>query len=446
VATHRVLTVADKRAALGVGVVMTVVLVAFETMAVAASMPAVSDDLNGDRLYGLAFSAYMLANLVTIVAAAERADRRGPLPPFGAGLVLFGAGLVVAGAAGSMVVVVLGRALQGAGAGALTSVLYVAIGRAWPPGEQARMFAWLSAGWVVPSLAAPALAGLVTDTVGWRWVFLGLLPLLPVVALLAGPALRRLGPPSEVARGAGQRRVLTAAALAVGVAVSLTALQEPGVLLLVVPVAAVPAVLAARRLLPPGTWRARRGLPAAVSARLSVNVAFAAPETFLPLAATRLHGASTFVAGAILSAASLSWTAGAAISARARERAPDALVRTGFLVMAASIALTAPIAIESWPLWAVVASWALTGFGIGTIYNTTSASAMSAATEGGQGRVGSQLSIADALGIALASGVGGALVGLADRGSIGLSGALAVVFAGAVVMALAGAARGSRVG
>src|SRR5215216_3810697 len=116
--------------ALAAGVVMAITMNAFEAMSVATAMPAVAEDLGGDALYGAAFSAYMLANLISIVAAGEQADRRGPARPFIGAILVFAAGLVVAGLAPTMLVVVIGRALQGAGAGALASVAYVAVGRA----------------------------------------------------------------------------------------------------------------------------------------------------------------------------------------------------------------------------------------------------------------------------------------------------------------------------
>ena len=51
------------------------------------------------------------------------------------------------------------------------------------------MFAVLSTAWVVPALAGPALAGFIADSFGWRWVFLGLVPLVAVAAAITMPAM-----------------------------------------------------------------------------------------------------------------------------------------------------------------------------------------------------------------------------------------------------------------
>jgi MFS family permease len=431
--------------ALAVGMVMAITMNAFEAMSVATAMPAVAEDLGGDALYGAAFSAYMLANLIAIVAAGEQADRRGPALPFIGAITVFAAGLLVAGFAPTMLIVVAGRALQGAGAGALASVAYVAVGRAWPVERQPHIFALLAAAWVVPSLIAPAAAGFVSEEFSWRWVFLGLLPLLPVLAALALPALGALGAPT---RPVAPSRVGRAVVLAAGAGLVVTGLaaENPAVLVgLAIPglLLAVPALA---RLLPPGIGHAARGTAAAVVARLFVGMAFFGTDTFIPLAATRIHGVTTLVAGLVITAASITWTLGAQWSARAAGRHdPGLTVRAGFIAVALGVVLTLPVVWESTPLWTTSLAWTVAGLGIGLVFNTTSVTAMAAALPGGEGLVASQLQIADALGFALVGGIGGALVGLADRGSVSLSSALAIQFGLSFVAAVVGAVLGGRV-
>ena len=144
--------------------------------------------------------------------------------------------------------------------GALIVVIYVSASRAYPAVMYGRMLALMSTAWVLPSLVGPGLAGLVADHASWRWVFAGLLPLLPVAIALTLPGLRTL----DRVEAAGPRRSLgPALVLTAGVGGFLAALElrEP---LLLVPLAVagiVVAGLALRRLLPPGTLRARAGCP-----------------------------------------------------------------------------------------------------------------------------------------------------------------------------------------
>ena len=125
--------------ALSIGLVLTVTLVGFEALAVATALPAAADDLGGVRLYGWVFSAFLLTSLVGIAFAGERSDAVGPASPYLLGLLLFGLGLVIGGLAPSMLLLVLARALQGLGAGAIPAVSYVVIGRAYPERLRPRM-------------------------------------------------------------------------------------------------------------------------------------------------------------------------------------------------------------------------------------------------------------------------------------------------------------------
>ena len=90
------------RRQLTVGLLLTITLVAFESLAVATVMPEVKDDLGGLALYGWVFSGFFLASLLGIVVSGRLADERGLGVPFTAGLVLFCVGLVVGGAGASV--------------------------------------------------------------------------------------------------------------------------------------------------------------------------------------------------------------------------------------------------------------------------------------------------------------------------------------------------------
>ena len=74
-----------------------VTAIGFEGLAVPTVLPAALDEFGGLPLYGWAFSGFLLASLVGITVAGSQADRRGPLPPFAAGVLLFAAGLLIAG-------------------------------------------------------------------------------------------------------------------------------------------------------------------------------------------------------------------------------------------------------------------------------------------------------------------------------------------------------------
>src|SRR5207237_8404553 len=124
-------------------------------MAVGAVMPVAALDLGGLDGYGWAFSAFMLASLVGAISAGQSADRRGSGAPARLGFAAFTAGLIVAGMAPAWSILLLGRALQGFGAGSLIAVAYVAIARGYPEGLRPRLLALLSSAWIMPALIGP---------------------------------------------------------------------------------------------------------------------------------------------------------------------------------------------------------------------------------------------------------------------------------------------------
>ena len=143
----------------------------------------------------MAFTATLAAGIVSIVWSGNLADRRGPRPPLLLGLVLFALGLVGAGLAPTMGVLVVARVVQGLGAGMTSTALYVLVTRIYPPRLHTAILAGFSAAWVVPSIAGPFVAGVIAQTIGWRWVF-GL----AIVVLRRGRGAAR----AASSRGCGQ--------------------------------------------------------------------------------------------------------------------------------------------------------------------------------------------------------------------------------------------------
>lgn len=432
---------------LAVGLVLGVTLVAFESTSVITALPTITDELGGDSLYGVTLAAYTLANLVALVAAGRMADRRGPRPTFILATATFLAGLFVSGFAGSMIVVVIGRLLQGAGAGGFAPIAYSLVKRAFPEERQPMMYVYLSAGWVLPSLVAPAFGGLVTDAFGWRWVFFGIVPLAVLVGVVGSTPMRAYGPVDAHADDDPQR-LFMAAAVAVGTGLFVLGLRaaQPAV----AGVSAIAGIAiglpALRRLLPAGFFHARRGQPAVLTCRLLATATFMGVDGFVPLAADRIHGASPIVQGFTIIGAALTWTTGQAIIARRTEVSPAAAVRIGFSLLFCGVALVSPVLVASWPLWATFLGWAVGGLGMGVLYNPTTVAAMSYADEGREGTISSQVQLVDALGFSLMGGIGGAVVAYADRNGGDLRGALGVSFALAATFAVVGfvASRGVR--
>ncbi|HEX7168095.1 MAG TPA: MFS transporter [Acidimicrobiales bacterium] len=432
-----------ERRGLAVGLVLTITMLAFEALGVSTAMPIVADDLDGVDLYGWAFTAALLGSLVGISLAGARVDRTGPGGPFLAGLALFAIGLVGAGTARSMPLLVAARFVQGLGVGGVPAVVYASIGRAFGERARARMFALLSSAWVVPGLVGPALSGTIAESVGWRWVFLGVLPFVAVNALLTAPALLRLGPPpSDPAR---DRRALRAThrntvGLALVLAAAAAALvgglntATPASLALSL-AGALAAIVPLRRLLPAGTFRAARGIPAAVATRGLHAAAFFSAQAFVPLALTDLRGQSATLAGIVLTGSTVTWTAGAWLQDhRGHVWGRATMVRRGLVLLIFGVAGMAAVVLPAVPTVVAALVWGVAGLGMGMAYSGLSLLVLAQAKPGQEGTASSALQLSEMLSVAVAAGLGGAAVAAADRGG-DLRPGIAAAFAISIVCA-----------
>ncbi|MBT2476013.1 MFS transporter, partial [Microbacterium sp. ISL-103] len=166
-----------------VGAVALIFLAAIEALAVTTVMPIVSEALDGRALYAVAFAGTLATSVIGMVAAGAWADARGPRGALYAAVSLFIAGLLLSGLAVTMDQFLIGRLVQGLGAGGQTVALYVVVARLYPPHLHGRVFAAFAAAWVVPSMIGPFLAGAVAEYLDWRWAFLGV-AVLTIVAFL----------------------------------------------------------------------------------------------------------------------------------------------------------------------------------------------------------------------------------------------------------------------
>jgi MFS family permease len=356
-----------------VGIVAVVTVVAIEAMAVTTVMPTVVRALHGLRYYSWGFTAYLLADIVGMVDAGQRTDRAGPSPSLLGGMLLFAVGLVVAATATDIWIFLLGRVLQGMGGGSLIVALYVVIARALPTSLHGRAFALTSAAWVVPSLVGPSLAGLVASTVGWRWVFGGMVPIALAGAVILLPCLRDISTDGNPADEAPLLSEPTHRNWASGLqlAIGLGAVQEAAQLadwwsVLIVAAGLSLAAAPLRRLLPAGSFRLSRGLAAVIVLRGLLTCAFFGAEAYLPLTLTRLHGGSPRTVGIPLTIASLGWSVGSWWQGR-RKSGRVGSMRAGFALVAAGIGLLVLVARPWTSLWLSIPIWTVAGAGIGLV-------------------------------------------------------------------------------
>lgn len=166
------------------GLMLSMFLVALDGTIVSTAMPTIAGDLNGFALYAWVPSVYLLTQSVTTPLYGKISDLFGRKHVLFTGIGLFLLGSVTSGAAPNMKLLILFRALQGLGAGAVFPVTTTIIGDIFTLEQRARMQGLFSSVWGISSVLGPLVGGTLVDNVGWRWIFYLNLPVGFVAVLL----------------------------------------------------------------------------------------------------------------------------------------------------------------------------------------------------------------------------------------------------------------------
>jgi MFS family permease len=443
-----------------IGLCSLILFVAFEAMAVTTVMPVIARQLDGTSLYTLAFAGSTAVSVVGMVLSGEWCDRHGPTLPLLLSTVLFMAGLAIAGLAPTMVVLVVGRLVQGIGGGGLIVAVYVLVARSYPPRLHPVIFVGFSTAWVVPSLVGPFVAGVLAQTVGWRWIFLAVIVMAAaglVMVRSVGP--RSTGHPAAARRRAGERSGLVGSGDAdtgtgvreAGTDVAIDAAGSPestpwkfsrliwavllaaAVLVLsaasdFTPVwrwtasvaAAIVLVVALRPLMPKGMLRAARGLPSVLGARILLAAAQFSAEVYVPYLLVDHFAFAPSIAGLALTGGAISWSGGSWLQGKLGTSAIGARISnrrwivTGMVFVCLGIAGTALVCALSSGAgsispYAIFGIWVFAGLGMGIATPRLSVMMLAYSIPADQGFNSSAQSIADSAGGA----IGVATVGLA---------------------------------
>ena len=181
---------ARRRWAVVAGVMTGMAIAALEATVVGTAMPTVIAALGGINHYSWVFSAYLVTSTVTVPVWGKLSDLYGRRVMYQLGIGVFLLGTLLSGLAGSMTQLIIFRAIQGLGAGALIPLGMTIIGDIFTLKERSKMQAYFSGVWGLSSVVGPVIGGFITDQISWRWVFFINLPIGVVAALIIGFALK----------------------------------------------------------------------------------------------------------------------------------------------------------------------------------------------------------------------------------------------------------------
>lgn len=179
-----------RRWAVTIGVMTGMAIAALEATVVGTAMPTVIASLGGINHYSWVFSAYLVTSTVTVPVWGKLSDLYGRRLLYQLGIGVFLLGTLLSGMAGSMTQLIVFRAIQGLGAGALVPLGMTIIGDTFTLKERAKMQAYFSGVWGLSSVIGPVIGGFLTDQLSWRWVFFVNLPIGIAAALIIGFALK----------------------------------------------------------------------------------------------------------------------------------------------------------------------------------------------------------------------------------------------------------------
>lgn len=448
-------------------VMLSVALVAIDTTILATAVPAIVEDLGGFTQFPWLFSTYLLAQAVTTPIYGKLADVFGRKPLMLLGIGLFVLGSVLCAVAWSMTALIVFRAIQGLGAGAIQPASVTIMGDIYSVAERAVAQSYVAGVWATAAVVGPTLGGLFSEQLSWRWIFWINVPL----GALAAYVLARRFDESAAGTTRGERRPIDvggAVLLALAAGLLLLGLLEGGIRwawwspagvgIFVAAAVLLLAFVAVERRVPDPVlplWVFRdRVLNAATIGAFVVGMLMLGVTSYVPVYAQRVLGAGAVTAGLAVAALAIGWPIAASSAGRFYLRLgfrPCLLAGSLFGVLGTGIVLLVG---PGSPVWLLALGCLVLGLGLGYVASPSIVAAQSAVSWSHRGvATGTNMfarSVGSAVGVAVfgavANGVvasrlgGGHRAGDVDLDALPvgvLEPALHAVFVGVALTALA---------
>ncbi|MBB4942576.1 EmrB/QacA subfamily drug resistance transporter [Streptosporangium album] len=401
-------------------------LVALDSTIIATAVPSVVRDLGGFSQFPWLFSIYLLTQAVTVPLYGKFADIFGRKPVMFFGIAVFLLGSALCGVAWDMPSLIVFRALQGIGAGAVQPMSITMVGDLYSVEERARVQGYVASVWGVSSVIGPTLGGLFSEYLSWRWIFFINLPLGAVAAWVLARRFKE-----RVTRSSHRIDYLGATLLMGGSSLLILGLLEGGVawswgsvpsLLIFAAgtVMAVAFVLVERRAVEPilPLWVFRhRTLTGGNLVSVGIGALMIGLSSYVPTYAEGVLGTGALVAGFALAALTIGWPIAATLSGRLYMRIGfrDTALIGGALIVAGTVLCA--LLTQHAPIWAVAGACFVVGAGLGLASSPTMVAVQSVVGWERRGVVTATNMFCRSIGSAVGAAVLGAISNatLADR-------------------------------
>lgn len=148
-----------------------------ETTIVTTALPTIISQLNGLAMQSWVFAMYLFTTAVSTPIYGKLADRIGRKPIFISGLLVFSMGSFLCGIATNIYGLILFRAIQGIGAGAIMPITFTIIADLFTYDKRSNMIALNNTAWGISALMGPLIGGFIVDQLNWHWIFFINVPL-----------------------------------------------------------------------------------------------------------------------------------------------------------------------------------------------------------------------------------------------------------------------------
>lgn len=411
--------VAEGRGPLVAIVALGVWLNAADALVTVTLMPSVARSLGGYAFFAWATAGFLLGGIVASASSGFFANRIG----LRAGLLIAGGsylvGCVMSAAAPTIWLFLVGRLMQGVGAGWIVGLSFVVIGVALPQSLAGRVFSSLAGIWGAATLLGPLVGGLFATFGLWRWAFWAFA--MQAVLFIAGVAV--LAPAKQAGDEAAERApVVQLGLVALGVlAIALVGVRptDEAIYWLAAGVALLVAVpwLDSRmraRLLPRVATDVRSPSAAGYAAVFMLSAGGTVHSVYTPILLQRIHAVTPLVSGYATTAEAMGWSLVALLVGGAR-RIP-LMIRIGSTVaLAGLVALTVTVGGAS--VMVVGLAAALMGAGFGFCFGFIAARITERVEgDGERALASSAVPTVQALGNASGAALAGAAAGLLGLG------------------------------